>query len=79
METQKDTIEYKDKIGREIKMGHHVAIARGTNMISLAKVVKFTAKQIKVEALRGSQWYYLYPHDCLVLDSEDMLVYLLKL
>jgi hypothetical protein len=74
-----EVTEYKDMLGREIKVGHHIAIARGVNSMVFAKVDKLTPKQIRVHPLKSTRTYYLYPKDCLIMDGEDMLVYLLKL
>lgn len=79
----KETPVHKDKLGREINLDDCVAVAHHNGM-EIAKVVKINPKMVKVEILNVEKrtWYSgehnKYGTQMVVIDSQDVTMYLLK-
>jgi hypothetical protein len=73
--------EHFDKLGRPINIDDCVVFPR-SNSMGVGKVVKLNPKMIGVEELNNKRWSYSgnkYPHDCVVVPSADVTLYMLKL
>jgi hypothetical protein len=74
---------HQDKLGRDICLGDCVAVAHHNGM-EVAKVVKINPKMVKVEILNVVKrtWYSgehnKYGNQMVVIDSQDVTMYLLK-
>jgi hypothetical protein len=79
----KETPVHYDKLGRDINLNDCVAVAHHNGM-EIAKVVKINPKMVKVEILNTQkrQWYSgeynKYGSQMVVIDSQDVTMFLLK-
>jgi hypothetical protein len=75
--------QHVDKLGRDINLGDCVAVAHHNGM-EVAKVVKVNPKMLKVEILNTAKrtWYSgeynKYGNQMVVIDSQEVTMYLLK-
>lgn len=74
-------IEHKDKLGRVLSLGDHVAFP-SSNSLCIGTIIKVNPKMLKVTAI-GATGYWArgtnkYPDDLVKLDGEDVTLYLLK-
>jgi hypothetical protein len=75
----KETPVHLDRLGREIQLDACVAFP-DSNSLVIGKVKKINPKMVGIELL-NSEWqgyYNKYPRDCVVLDSQDVTLWLLK-
>lgn len=68
-----------DRLGREIHVDDCVAFP-DNNSLNIGKVKKINPKMIGIEKLNSKyQGYYnKYPVDCVIVDSQDVTMWLLK-
>lgn len=73
----KDAPEHFDKLGRPLTLGNYVAFP-AYNGLEIGVVTKLNPKMIKIKRL-GKGWEQnKYPQDIIVLDSDEMVFYILK-
>ena len=77
---KKVTPDHVDILGRPIHIGTKVAVAVH-NSLMICSVIKIMPKMIRVMPIRG---YYrddgclVYGNQCVVVEGEDVLAYILK-
>lgn len=70
--------DHIDKLGRPLVLGNYVAYP-AYNGLEIGIVTKLNPKMIKVKRMGKSHWEQnKYPHDTIVLDSDEMVFYILK-
>ena len=70
--------EHKDKLGRLLSLGEHVAFA-DSNQLHLGTIVKINPKMVKVKLL-GRNWEInKYSDDTVRLEGPDLTWYLLNI
>jgi hypothetical protein len=72
---------HKDKLGRDINLNDCVAFPRSNSLI-IGKVVKINPKMVGVEEISNKKWPSSgnkYPQDCVVVDSADVTMYMLRM
>jgi hypothetical protein len=72
--------EHIDRLGRPIQVGSYVAVGIH-NGIMIGQVTKLNPKMIKVAQVPTTKRGYetnKYPYDMVVLDSDEMVFYILK-
>ena len=74
---KKKVPEHVDKLGRSLELNHYVAFPQ-YNSLAIGVVIKLNPKMVKVRKV-GSKWEQnKYPNDLVVLDSDEMVFYILK-
>lgn len=78
-------IEFTDLLGNEIREGTYVGYSDG-HSLKVGTVEKLTSKMVKIRKLRTDSKLYRssattlkYPSDVIVLDTNSVTIYLLKL
>lgn len=76
---KKVTPDHVDILGRSIHLGTKVAVGMGNNL-TICSVIKMTAKMIRVMPVKGynNDGYLVYSSQCVVIEGEDVLAYILK-
>lgn len=77
----KDVVSHKDKLGRDINLNDCVAFPRSNSLV-IGKVIKLNPKMIGVEEVSNKKWCYSgnkYPQDCVIIDSADVTMYMLRI
>lgn len=74
--------QHFDKIGREILLDCCVAYPE-SNRLQIGKVIKLNNKMVKISRMSSKgHWrseINKYPSDCVIIDSADVTMYILKL
>lgn len=70
-------IQHLDKLGRPLSLGNYVAYP-AYNGLEIGIVTKLNPKMIKLKRLNRSWEQNKYPQDTIVLDSDEMVFYILK-
>ncbi len=77
---EKAVPEHVDKLGRPLELNHYVAYP-SHNSLEIGVVTKLNPKMVKVKRVGNERWrseYNKYPQDLVVLDSDEMVFYILK-
>lgn len=76
---KKVTPEHFDILGRPIHIGTKVAVAVHNELL-VCSVIKVTPKMIRVMPIRwhGGDGHLSYGSQCVVVEGEDVLAYILK-
>lgn len=76
---KKITPEHFDILGRPVHIGTKVAVAIH-NSLMIGSVIKITSKMIRVMPVRGrgGAGYLVYSNQCVLVEGEDVLAYILK-
>ena len=72
--------EHVDRLGRPIELGNYVAVGHH-NGLMIAQVIKLNPKMIKIAKVPPGRFvseYNKYPTEMVVLDSDEMVFYILK-
>lgn len=79
MAKEKVIPEHRDKLGRLLKVGDCVAYP-GSNSLMIGTVKKINPKMIGVAMLGKRAWgpSNKYPHDCVLLEGPEVVMYLLR-
>ena len=77
---QKEIPAHCDLLGRIINVGDCVAMPMG-NSLQIAKVTKLNPKMVQVSRIgtRYSSTTNKYPSDLVILDSQDVTMFILKM
>jgi hypothetical protein len=76
----KEVPNHIDKIGNEIHLNDCVVFP-SSNSLVVGKVVKINPKMLGVEEVSNNRWSYKgnkYPQDCVVINSADVTMYMLR-
>lgn len=76
----KQVLQHFDKLGREITVDCCVAYPT-SNSLQIGKITKLNNKMVKVEPLNTRYRptpTNKYPHDCVVVDGQDVTMWILK-
>lgn len=69
---------HKDFFGKTLTEGLKVIVPRGNSLV-LCSVTRLTPKMALVTPIgKKSKGYYIYPSQMVVVDSEDVVAYILK-
>jgi hypothetical protein len=77
----KEVPVHKDKLGRDLNLNDCVVFPRSNSLV-VGKVVKINPKMIGVEEVSNRKWAYSgnkYPQDCVIVDSADVTMYMLRM
>ena len=76
---KKVTPNHVDILGRPIHIGTKVAVGTD-NTLKICSVIKLMPKMIRVMPIKGysKSGYLVYSSQCVVVDGEDVLAYILK-
>jgi len=71
--------DHLDILGNPIQLGTKVAVGTG-NSLEICSIVKLTPKMLRAKPVKGrhSDGYLVYSSQCVVVDGEDVLAYILK-
>jgi hypothetical protein len=74
----KEIPQHYDRLGKEINIGSHVAFP-ASNSLYIGEVIKLNPKMIGVQRIsKGRSHHNKYPIECVVVDSSDVTVAILK-
>ena len=77
---KKQPPSHTDRLGRPIEVGNYVAVGHH-NGLMIAQVIKLNPKMVKITKVppnRFSSEYNKYASEMVVLDSDEMIFYILK-
>lgn len=69
-----------DILGRQLRPGQVVAFCE-RNSLRIGKIERLTGKMTRIKPYKGQMWgdgYLKYGRDMVVLEGEDVLMYVLK-
>jgi hypothetical protein len=70
--------QHKDMLGRTVKLGD-VIVTCSNNHMYVATVIKINPKMVRVKRHAPREYSVnKYPKDLVILDSKDVMIYLLK-
>lgn len=75
------TLNHMDLLGKRIELGSVVAATYYARSMSLCKVVSVAEKSIRLRRLGASEKaksFSRYPGEVLLVDSEDLTMYILR-
>lgn len=71
-------MQHVDKLGKDINVDVCVVFPAGNSLV-VGKVIKLNPKMVGVETItKRPAKYNKYPRDCVVVNSEDVTVAILK-
>ena len=78
MSTDINVSQHRDILGRIINVGDFVAVSNGC--LFIATVIKLNPKMVKIKPLVNRRDWQMnkYPNEMVVLNPDDVLMYLLK-
>jgi len=71
---------HKDILGRDLRPGQVIAFSQ-RNMLHVGKVERLTEKMARIQPFHKQRWgngYLKYCSDMVILEGEDVLMYVLK-
>ena len=76
---KKVTPDHVDILGRPIHLGTKVAVGTGNSLV-ICSIIKLSPKMVRAMPIKGyhREGYLVYGSQCVVVEGEDVLAYILK-